>query len=218
MRHPNARILIFAKAPVPGYAKTRLISALGAQGAADLQARLIHRTVALAVTSRLAPAELWICGDAGLEFFDAFASDIHGRIFVQSGADLGARMAHAFDQAMHDADFALLIGTDCPALDVAYLERACATLAAGGDVVLGPAEDGGYVLIGLRRPDPRVFGNIDWGTSDVLPQTRERIRQLGWTCSELPVLWDVDQPEDLERLRRSSLEVISTMSSAAAYR
>jgi len=201
MYFPNGRILIFAKAPVPGYAKTRLIPVLGEQGAADLHAKLIHRTVDLAVASKLAPVELWICGDTGLEFFDAFRDAVGGRIHLQTGPDLGARMAHALEQALRDAAFAVLIGTDCPALDVAHLERACAALTEGADAVLGPAEDGGYVLIGLRRADSRVFEDIAWGTSEVLRQTRERIRRLGWACSELPVLWDVDHPGDLERLR-----------------
>lgn len=200
MRFPDGRILIFAKAPVPGYAKTRLIPVLGAQGAADLQARLIRRTVELAVASGRAPVELWISGDTGLEFFDAFRSAIDGRIHLQSGPDLGARMGHAFEQTLQEAEFAVLIGTDCPPMDSAYLERAFVELAKGVDVVLGPAEDGGYVLIGLRRCDPLIFDGIAWGTADVLRHTRERIRSLGWTCRELSLLWDVDRPEDLERL------------------
>lgn len=201
MHYPTGRILIFAKAPVPGYAKTRLISVLGDQGAADLQARLIRRTVDLAVVSGLAPVELWISGDSGLEFFDPFRSTIDGRIYLQSGPDLGARMGHAFEQTSQAAEFAVLIGTDSPPLDIAYLERACAALTEGIDIVLGPAEDGGYVLIGLRCCDPLIFDGIAWGTSEVLRQTRERIRQLGWTCHELPALWDVDRPDDIDRLR-----------------
>lgn len=212
MRYPNARILIFAKAPVPGYAKTRLIPALGAQGAAELQARLIRRTVDLAIASGLAPVELWVCGHSGLEFFDAFHHAVDGRIHPQSGADLGARMGHALDHALKAADFAVLIGTDCPPLEITHLERACAALAGGADTVLGPAEDGGYVLIGLRRCDPRIFDGIAWGTPEVLRQTRERIGALGWVGRELPVLWDVDQPHDLERLAAACPEIISTMS------
>lgn len=205
MRYPNARILIFAKAPVPGYAKTRLIPVLGTQGAADLQARLLGRTVAAAVDSLLAPVELWMCGEIGLDYFDAFRLTLDNRLFVQRGQDLGARMAHAIDQALPQAAFAVLIGTDCPALDNVYLERACAALAAGHDVVLGPAEDGGYVLIGVRCAEPRLFEDITWGTSAVLAQTRARIRWLGLNCLELPVLWDVDQPDDLVRLQAHGL-------------
>lgn len=200
MKYPNGRILIFAKAPLPGYAKTRLIPVLGAQGAADLHAGFIRRTVTLAVESRLSPVEIWTCGGEGLEFFDAFQSTVDGRIYTQTGTDLGARMGHAMEHALGRADFAVLIGTDCPALGHADLAIACASLATGCDVALGPAEDGGYVLIGLRRADPALFENIAWGTSDVLRQTRERILRRGWSCHELPTLWDVDHPQDLERL------------------
>lgn len=212
MKYPNGRILIFAKAPIPGFAKTRLIPALGAQGAADLHARFIHRTVTLAVEGRLAPVELWTCGGEGVEFFDAFQSVIDGPMHVQTGADLGARMSHALEQALGHADFAVLIGTDCPVLGYADLDRACAALATGCDVVLGPAEDGGYVLIGLRRSDPSLFENIAWGTSDVLRQTRERIHQRGLSCHELATLWDVDHPQDLERLATAVPSVTSTTS------
>lgn len=200
MRYPNGRILIFAKAPVPGYAKTRLAPVLGAQGAADLQAKLIHRTVDMTVGSRLAPIQIWACGYAGLEFFDAFRFALDGQVHIQCGHDLGARMGHALEQVLGSADFAVLIGTDCPAMDSGYLERACAILDSGCNAVLGPAEDGGYVLIGLRRYDPRLFGEIAWGTSEVLRQTRERLHHLGWTCGELPTLWDIDLPDDLRRL------------------
>lgn len=202
LRHPNARIIVFAKSPVPGYAKTRLIPVLGAQGAADLQARLIRRTVDLAVGSALAPVSLWVCGATGREFFATFQHAVGGRILLQTGSDLGARMGYALEHALQDAEFAVLIGSDCPVLDVTHLEHACAVLAAGADLTLGPAEDGGYVLIGLRRFDPLLFDAIAWGSSTVLEQTRERSRRLGWTCGELPLLWDVDRPEDLERLSR----------------
>ena len=208
MRYPNGRILVFAKAPVPGYAKTRLIPVLGAQGAADLQARLIRRTVALAARSRLAPTQLWACGGTGLEFFDGFKSVLDNRVYVQTGSDLGLRMQHAFDQTLQNAEFAVLIGTDCPALEAVHLERACAALAEGSDVVLGPAEDGGYVLIGLRRSEPRVFQNIAWGTSAVLQQTRKQIHRLGLSTTELSVLWDLDEPRDLERLKACDASMV----------
>ena len=199
MRYPNGCILVFAKAPLPGYAKTRLIPLLGAQGAADLQAQLIRRALTMAVGSKLAPVQLWTCGAEQRAFFDAFLHDVDGRMHVQRGRDLGARMADACAQALQHADFAVIIGTDCPALDAAYLEHACAALQAGTEVVLGPAEDGGYVLIGLRRAEPRIFQHIDWGTSAVLAQTRAQLRRLGISAAELPTLWDVDDADDFAR-------------------
>lgn len=200
MQYPQGRILIFAKAPVPGHAKTRLIPALGEQGAADLQEKLICKTVDMAVESSLAPVQLWICGPEGQAVFDEYQSAVNDGIHIQSGKDLGARMDNALTQTLQVADFAVLIGTDCPAMGCDYLESACAALASGCDAVLGPAEDGGYVLIGLRRSDSKLFENISWGTADVLAQTRLRLDGVGWTRRELSTLWDVDYPEDLERL------------------
>lgn len=201
MRYPNGRILVFAKAPVPGYAKTRLIPVLGEQGAAHLQAKLIRKTLCTAVESRLAPVQLWTCGDADQDYFEEFRPIIDNALYEQRGDDLGARMRHALAEALCAAEFAVLIGTDCPAMDKDYLGRACAALAESNhDAVLGPAEDGGYVLIGLRRCDSRPFENIAWGTPVVLDETRRRLDDLGWSRQELTVQWDVDDAQDLKRL------------------
>jgi len=202
MRYPNARILVFCKPPIPGQAKTRLIPALGAEGAADLHAELARATVARAVYSRLAPVELWASTAPEHPFFQRLCADHACVLQTQCGDDLGARMAQALETTLADTDFAVLIGTDCPALDEHYLAEACAALANGADAVLGPAEDGGYVLIGLRRCDPALFAGVAWGTSAVLAQTRRRFAALAWSVHELATLWDIDRPEDLERRLR----------------
>lgn len=200
MQYPQGRILIFAKAPVPGYTKTRLIPALGAQGAADLQAKLIRKTVDMAVETDLAQVQLWTCGDEERALFDEYYAAVKGEIHNQYGNDLGARMENALAQTLGVAEFAVLIGTDCPAMGCDYLESACEALATGCDAVLGPAEDGGYVLIGLRRNHSHLFENIPWSTADVLSQTRQRLDDLEWSRPELATLWDVDHPKDLKRL------------------
>jgi hypothetical protein len=198
MRFPDARLMIFAKAPVAGAAKTRLAPALGEQGAADLHARLTERILHTAVTANLAPVELWCSPDCSHSFFQAIAGTVERR--VQHGQDLGDRMAYAFDAALGRQPYAVVIGTDCPAMTADYLARAFALLDGGADAVVGPAEDGGYVLLGLRRMDKRLFEGVAWGTDRVLDQTRERLAVLGWRWQELETLWDVDRPEDLERL------------------
>lgn len=200
MHYPHGRVLIFARLPRPGRSKTRLIPALGREGAARLQARLLRATIERVLASGLAPAQLWVDGAQDAACTGIYRQAFAGELYVQCSGDLGARMAHALDQALQQAAFAVLIGSDCPAMDTAYLQRACALLVAGHEAVLGPAEDGGYVLIGLRRSDPRLFEDIAWGTSAVAAQTRERFAALGRTLRELPVLWDVDRPEDLPRL------------------
>jgi len=199
MGFPAARLMIFAKAPVAGAAKTRLAPVLGEQGAAELQARLTERTLALAINANLAPVELWCSPDCSHPFFQSATSATERR--VQHGQGLGERIAHAFATLLAHHPYAVLIGTDCPAMTQDYLARAFASLDGGADAVIGPAEDGGYVLLGLRRMDKCLFEDVTWGTGKVLEQTRERLVALGWRWEELETLWDVDRPEDLERLK-----------------
>ena len=194
----SAVIIVFAKAPVPGAAKTRLIPALGERGAARLHERFVRRTVETARTAFPGAVELCCAPDASHPFFRG----IEGvRLDEQGGGDLGARMHRALARTLRGADAAVLIGADCPALTSDDLLAAAARLAEGADAVLGPADDGGYVLIGARRVVPELFDGIAWGGARVLDEQRDRLRALGWRWSELPPLWDVDRPEDLERIR-----------------
>jgi glycosyltransferase A (GT-A) superfamily protein (DUF2064 family) len=111
-------------------------------------------------------------------------------------------MAFAFRKALKKASSALLIGTDSPSLTSDDIKKAAETLAQGADAVIIPVEDGGYVLLGLRRLAPDFFYGIPWGTDTVMEETRLRLNRLKWRWRELPQRWDVDRPEDLERLRR----------------
>jgi rSAM/selenodomain-associated transferase 1 len=193
-------IIVFAKAPQPGAVKTRLIPALGAAGAARLHERLVERTLATAVAADVGPVEL--CGDPPSDPFLAARAAAHGAALTGQGSgDLGARMRRAFERTLAGAPTAILIGADCPALGSQHLREASAALAAGHDAVLAPAADGGYALIGLARVHPSLFERIRWGGPDVLQDTRARFGALGWRCRELDTLWDVDRPDDLERLR-----------------
>jgi glycosyltransferase A (GT-A) superfamily protein (DUF2064 family) len=109
-------------------------------------------------------------------------------------------MADAFQETLKVATAALLIGTDCPSLTGEDLRETALVLGHKADAVMGPTEDGGYVLIGLRTLAPSLFEGIPWGTEEVLPETRQRLRNLGWVWHELPVRWDVDRPEDVKRM------------------
>ena len=188
-----------AKAPVPGLAKTRLIPALGADGAAALAARMLQHTLAEALAAGLGPVTLCAAPDAA---HAAFAELVDARPIAladQGSGDLGARMQRAFERALARHAGALLIGTDAPALDAAVLRMACARLQ-DHDAVVGPAHDGGYVLIGLRRAEPRLFADMPWSTPQVLALTRERLREAGLRWAELAPLHDVDEPADLVHL------------------
>ncbi len=188
-------IAVFARAPVPGQAKTRLIPVLGATGAAALQRQLTARALATACTLAQARVTLWVAGDCAHPFIVETAARHRVAVAPQTGADLGARMHQAFVAA---AAPLLLIGTDCPQLRVDDLAAAADALASH-DVVLQPASDGGYVLIGLRGPQPTLFESIQWGESSVLQQTRIRIAAAGLRCALRPVLDDLDTAADLRR-------------------
>lgn len=193
------RVIVFAKAPVAGFAKTRLIPALGAEGAAALAARLLQHAVGEALTAGLGPVELCAAPDSAHPAFQGWA----GRVVLseQGDGDLGERMARALARAL-DTDGGsrcLLIGTDAPGLDAACL-RAAATALDDQDAVFGPALDGGYTLVGLRRPAPALFTGMRWSTPTVMAETRTRLRQLGLRHAELPPLSDIDEAADLAHL------------------
>jgi rSAM/selenodomain-associated transferase 1 len=192
-------IAILARAPQPGIAKTRLIPALGAAGAAALQERLIRRAVRPATDAALGPVSVWGAPDDTHPLLRAMRTRCGVTLHSQPDGDLGARMHAAATAAGGPV---LVIGTDCPALDADRLHLAAATLR-NYDAVVIPAEDGGYVLIGLLRPPPaELFADIEWSTESVMSETRKRLQTLTLTWRELPTLWDNDRPEDLERLRR----------------
>lgn len=201
----DTRLLVFTKAPRPGAVKTRLIPLLDEQGAAALHAQLVKRTLRTARSARVGPVELHCAPDCDDPFL-RFCSGSYGvPLIPQSAGDLGMRMAHAFEQALAHAARAILIGTDCPALAARHLRAAHSLLVAGEDAVFTPTEDGGYALIGLTRCDQRLFTGVTWGESAVMKQTRDRLAALGWRWQELETLWDVDRPQDYQRLVASGL-------------
>lgn len=204
VRATETRIIVFARAPEPGCAKTRLIPLLGAAGAARLQACMIERTLKTALAASIGPVELWCEPTADHPLLAPLIERHSARGATQCNGDLGKRMHDAAELCLSNASRVLLIGTDCPALTPAHLQAANAALEVK-DAVLIPADDGGYVLLGLNRSDINLFSNISWGSDQVLVVTRERLFKLGWQWLELPTLWDVDRPEDYVRLARSGL-------------
>jgi len=202
MTAADCRIIVFAKTPVPGQVKTRLIPSLGAPGAGNLYEQLILHSLSMAIKAQIGFVDLWCTPSAQHPFFSRCAQRFQINLFNQTEGDLGSRMAHAFHETLKRTTRALLIGTDCPSLMVDDLREAADILGQGIDAVIGPAEDGGYILIGLRRSVPDLFTGIPWGTGSVLEQTRERLRELRWKWHELSERWDVDRPEDVERLKR----------------
>lgn len=201
----GVQVAVLAKAPLAGFAKTRLIPALGAHGAARLQRQLIRSAVQCALDARIGPVTLWCAPHARHRFFRALQKTAGVNCLVQPDGDLGERMHTAF--RLHCARGPLLlIGTDCPVLRPTQLRKAARALIAGDDAVFYPAEDGGYVLVGLRRPQPALFDAMTWSTADVMSSTRARARSKGLQVREFETLWDVDVPDDLARLDSLSIE------------
>ncbi|WP_275096760.1 TIGR04282 family arsenosugar biosynthesis glycosyltransferase [Sedimenticola hydrogenitrophicus] len=201
MLFPGGRILLFAKAPLPGQVKTRLIPAVGEQRAAQLYRELLERMIGEAAAG-IAPVEIWCAPDTRHGVFREAASNPSISLHTQPGGDLGERMAFATRQALTRSEAVLLIGGDCPVLNGAHLKQAFAWLYAGSDAVLGPAEDGGYVLLGLRRVARELFAGIPWSTPAVLDVTRRRLGELNWSWREFEPLWDLDREADLDRYLR----------------
>lgn len=193
----SAAVAVLARAPVPGSAKTRLMPLLGAIGAARAQRGFALQTLATVRTAGTGPMVLWCAPDEGHRLFRALARRHGVRTAPQPAGDLGSRMACAMHAhfARAPATPLLIVGTDCPVLTPDHLQLAAEALQSH-DAVLIPAEDGGYVLIGLRRPVPEVFQQVDWSTPQVLAQTLDRLGQAGASWRVLPPLWDVDEPAD----------------------
>ncbi len=207
MSPPNTSpvsISILAKAPIPGFAKARLIPVIGAHAAAVLQERLTERAVATALAAGIGPVTLCCDPDATHDTFLKMVARMKITLRPQPPGDLGARMLAAVTTSTGPV---LVIGTDCPALTEAHLRSAAMALRDGNDVVLIPAERNGYVLLGMRKAQPAVFSNIGWGGSSVLADTRARIVEQRLMLVERPPLWEVDTEIDLARLEREFPEL-----------
>lgn len=195
--HPG-NLIIFTRYPVPGKAKTRLIPALGAVGAARLMQELTLQTLQMAKTFAAAHGiQLLVYLTDGTPAAMARLYGPHFLYRLQSQGDLGQRLHYAFQEVLAAAPGpTLVIGCDCPDLTGSHLAAAFQNLTAY-DLVLGPAHDGGYYLLGLKAPYPELFQDIAWGTAQVLAQTVAKAEALGLTTALLPTLRDLDRPEDL---------------------
>ncbi|MDR5897724.1 TIGR04282 family arsenosugar biosynthesis glycosyltransferase [Halomonas vilamensis] len=187
---------VLAKAPLPGQAKTRLMPLLGQQGAADAHAELVRFSVANACRA-FAPKRvtLWTALEHQHPLFTALARQYGVTLTPQVSGDLGARMRHALNA---DPGPSMVIGSDCPSITPSLL-RLCAAQLADHQVVILPAEDGGYGLIGTQEDTPSLFHDMPWGSERVLAKTRDRLAACGLTAAFPATVWDVDRPEDWQR-------------------
>ena len=193
------RMVIFAKEPQPGFSKTRLIPALGAQGAATLAKLLLERMLQAAIASEVGVVELCVTPWSSEEVWRKMGVPVSVQLTDQGDGDLGVRMARAAQRVIDAGESVLLVGTDCPQLDAGQLQIAALALQ-DADATLIPALDGGYVLLGLNQYDASVFSGIAWSTSNVATATHERIQALHWRVQTLAPLHDIDEPADLQYL------------------
>lgn len=198
---PRCTIAQFAKAPELGRVKTRLQVVLDRQTCLDLHCWLTED-----ILQRLHVAgyqyELWVAGISEHPFFKRLQQQYDVSLMQQVGSDLGERLFYAGQTIIERGEMAILIGSDCPFLTTEYVKNAQDVLREDGcDAVVGPALDGGYVLLGLARTHKQLFSYIPWGTGDVLQETERQLKKLSWRYKLLPALSDIDRPEDLALLR-----------------
>jgi rSAM/selenodomain-associated transferase 1 len=201
-KYPDAVVLVFAKAPVAGEVNTRLIPDIGVESATDLQKELISSRLENLRSNNLCTTQLWCAPDATHEFFKKCQTQFNIELYQQSGDDLGARMSSAIEQSLKKVRRVVLIGTDAPSLTIEHIETALKQLA-NNDVVIGPADDGGYVLIGMSKHCDAVFQDVEWGTDEVLEVTRVKIKKNGLSCFELESCWDIDRVGDYQRYKNN---------------
>ncbi len=198
-QYPDAVIQVFCKAPVPGKVKTRLIPELTAIQAAEVHKLLTQQTLDLVTTSKLCPIQLCCTPTLSHPFFIEMCNTYSLTSTLQSSGDLGQRMDNSIKSCLEKFKHAILIGCDCISLTKKDLADALKALTTGYDMVIAPAEDGGYCLIGMNAPQAEIFTDIRWGTSEVLNKTQKKISVSGLSCLELKTQWDVDNYTDYLR-------------------
>ncbi len=203
--HKQAILIIqFAKWPTLGKVKTRLAKVVGDQSAFDIHIQLTLTVLNNLTSANVGSVELW---------FDQLLDNTEGQclvdacknksvsIFTQQGNDLGERMHQALAQGLESVDKVIIVGSDCPTVDKDYLMKAVNALNSN-DLVLGPAEDGGYVLIGARKVLPMMLDGVVWGGGGVLKSTLSNSERLGLSCALLDTTFDVDEHDDYVRWQK----------------
>jgi len=200
-------LLIFTRVPMVGMVKTRLIPELGSEKATELYISLVHHTFNFAKDAGFDQIQVWLAGDESEDQSENrqltdWKRKYNFSFFNQQGSDLGERMFNAFTHALEQFEQAVIIGCDSPELNADILSEASRILKQDNMLVLGPCEDGGYYLLGLNRVHLSLFSHIPWGSDCVADMTRKRADKLDLEIHEMELLWDVDRPEDIQRLRQ----------------
>jgi hypothetical protein len=199
MLYDDTVILLFAKAPIDGEVNTRLIPSIGVKEATKLQHDLTHQRLKTLTDAELCDVKLMCSPSVNHEFFIKCGMIYTVEPWQQASGNIGVRMHDAVKHALVDYQYCIVIGTDAPALTLEMISQAIAVLKQGVEAVFVPAEDGGYVLVGLQQAYGFIFEGIDWGTERVMQQTRNKLDAEGVTYKELATSWDIDRYEDYQR-------------------
>ncbi len=199
MLHHDSVILLFAKAPVEGKVNTRLIADIGVHAATELQHDLIHHRLSMLTEAGLCDVRLMCAPDQNDECFLQCKNQYPITLADQTSGDLGERMFNGVEAALKQYRYCIVIGTDAPALDEVRIQQAIEALHKNKQVVIVPAEDGGYVLIAMRQACRFLFQKISWGSAEVMQQTRNKLNENNVSFEELAVCWDIDHLADYQR-------------------
>ena len=197
----SVRLCVFARTPELGRVKQRLAREIGAEAALAAHEALLRRVVERAAAGTNFRTEIWLTNLAAPlpDWLENRSLDLH----EQKGTDLGQRMRHTFESALAASSACILIGSDCPDIDAAYVDSAIEALNRA-DVVFGPAEDGGYGLVGMKRLIPEIFAESSWGDAKVLERALERAERAGVSVALLAEIYDVDELADWQRYQEES--------------
>lgn len=199
------KLLILAKAPIAGHAKSRMIPLLGEDGAAELHQQLTHWLLQkLCRATNYEPeydVELWCASDLHHPFFLACAHEFGITLKLQQGDDLGDRQFYAMQSALCESDAVVMVGSDVASLKVGDICDAFEQIESGAGIVIAPADDGGYGLLGGSMINQELFGGITWGGAQVYSGMVANLNSLEIDWQQLAAVWDIDRPEDLARLR-----------------
>lgn len=210
MLYEDSVVLLYAKAPIEGKVNTRLIADIGVQAATKLQHDLIHDRLFMLTASALCDVRLMCAPDGQHDCFTRCDAEYPVALFDQSGDDLGERMFNGICGALQDYQYCIVIGTDAPVLDAEVIRQVLDKLHSGTEVVIVPAEDGGYVLIAMRQAHECLFQEISWGGAQVMQQTADKLDEKNISYELLASCWDIDRLEDYRRylnLRQSHSEL-----------
>lgn len=198
-RYPDACIIVLCKAPIAGNVKTRLMPALSAKQAMEVHITLTRRLLSWLSASKIAPILVWCSPDIEHAFFQFCVTEYGVTLFEQCEGDLGAKMNQAITAGLKQFKQVVLVGCDCPSLSEEDLIMTLSDLRAGQDVVLAPAEDGGYVMIACQAANPSLFSDMHWGTDRIFQSTVDKINEMKLSFTTTPMQWDVDTIEDWQR-------------------